>query len=171
MPCRAIRETGNGCRRIEALFFIGFLLCGLAAAEEKVPKPSQATFYEHIAPILKRSCLGCHSGKKPKGKYSMETPGQMLAGAKRGRTVVAGKPGQSLLFRLVTAKEKPLMPPRKAEPLSESDILTIGAWITGGARVGKPPAPARPYAEQCAVQVRETLPQPPLGDAASLGGC
>ena len=75
----------------------------------------------------------------------METPEKMIAGAKRGLTVVAGKPGQSLLFRLVTGKEKPLMPPRKAEPLSESDILTIGAWMTGGGRVGKRPAPTRPY--------------------------
>ena len=159
MPCRAIRETGSGLCRIEALLIFGLLLCGQAAAEEKVPKPSEATFYEHIAPILKRSCLGCHSGKKPKGKYSMETPEKMMAGAKRGRTVVAGKPGQSLLFRLVTAKEKPLMPPRKAEPLSESDILTIGAWITGGARVGKPPAPTRPYS---ASPQRPVYPRAPV---------
>ena len=145
MPCRAIREAGKGGRPTGAFFFILLLLCGRAVALEEVPKPSEATFYEHIAPILKRSCLGCHSGKKPKGKYSMETPEQMMAGARRGRTLVAGKPGQSLLFRMITGKEKPLMPPRKAEPLSQNDILSIGAWIKGGARIGKPPAEARPY--------------------------
>lgn len=130
------------------MFFLGVVLpcCGtLSAGEGAVPEPAGATFHEHIAPILKRSCLGCHSGKKPKGKYSMETLGKLLAGAKRGRAIVAGDPGRSLLFRLISGKEKPLMPPRKAEPLSENDILTFGAWIKGGAKAGKTPAPARPY--------------------------
>lgn len=148
MPCRVIRKDGGGGLAAPAVFFLWVFLscCGsLLPGEEAVPEPSKATFYGHIAPILKRSCLGCHSGKKPKGKFSMETLEQMLAGAKRGKAIEVGNPARSLLFRLITGKEKPLMPPRKAEPLSETDILTIGAWIKGGAKAGKSPAPPRPY--------------------------
>ena len=141
----ATREACRGDRQAAAFLVLSVLLCSPAVVGQDVPKPSEANFYAHIAPILKRSCLGCHSGKKPKGRYSMESPEEVLAGARRGRTVVAGKPAQSLLFRMITGKEKPLMPPRKAEPLGQKDILTIGAWIKGGARLGKPPAPARPY--------------------------
>jgi hypothetical protein len=37
------------------------------------------------------------------------------------------------------------MPPPKAEPLSEAEILTVRAWIEGGARAGEPPPAIAPY--------------------------
>src|SRR5688572_28017583 len=44
-----------------------------AAAAEPVD------FVHDVAPILKTRCLECHSGDKPKGKFSLETRAQLLA--------------------------------------------------------------------------------------------
>ena len=154
-------RSREGRRAAGAFCLFAFFLPGVggfALEEKEVVAPGKATFHEHIVPILKRSCLGCHGGRKPKGKYSMESLEQLLAGSERGRTIVPGKPSKSLLFRMISGKEKLLMPPRKAEPLSEGDILTIGAWIRGGAKAGKPPALPRPYSLPPAVQVYSRPP-------------
>ena len=135
MICSAVRlelRSGGGRGFLSSL---GLLVLAMsvggtcALAEEAAIDSSRMTFHGDVAPIFKRSCLGCHSGRKPKGKYSMESLGKLLAGSGRGRTIVPGKPTESLLFRMISGKQKPLMPPRKAEPLSEKDIRMIEAWI------------------------------------------
>ena len=165
MICSAVRlelRSGGGRGFLSSL---GLLVLAMsvggtcALAEEAAIDSSRMTFHGDVAPIFKRSCLGCHSGRKPKGKYSMESLGKLLAGSGRGRTIVPGKPTESLLFRMISGKQKPLMPPRKAEPLSEKDIRMIEAWIKGGARAGTPPAGPEPYSRPLAAQV---YPRPPV---------
>ena len=89
-------RSREGRRAAGAFCLFAFFLPGVggfALEEKEVVAPGKATFHEHIVPILKRSCLGCHGGRKPKGKYSMESLEQLLAGSERGRTIVPGKPG------------------------------------------------------------------------------
>ena len=82
------------CVLFVTLFFAGWS----EASAEDTAKTAGTTFHAQVVPILKRSCLGCHSGRKPKGKYSMESLEKLLAGSERGRTIVPGKPTESLLF-------------------------------------------------------------------------
>ncbi|MCH2581465.1 MAG: hypothetical protein MK133_09760, partial [Planctomycetes bacterium] len=131
MICSAVRLELRSWGGRWLLSGLGFLVLAMPVggtcvlAEEGAVDSSRTTFHGHVVPILKRSCLGCHSGRKPKGKDSMESLGKLLAGSGRGRTIVPGKPNESLLFRMISGKQKPLMPPRKAEPLSEKDIRMI----------------------------------------------
>ena len=82
MSWHTVRGSGRGRgggRTVGAICLFALFLPdagGFALEEKEVVEPGKATFHEHIVPILKRSCLGCHSGRKPKGKYSMESLGK-----------------------------------------------------------------------------------------------
>lgn len=125
----------------------------------KVPTAADATYHQHVAPIVKKSCVGCHGGKRPKSKLSVESLELLLAGGKKGAPIVSGKPDESLLYQLLSGSKKPFMPPKKAEPLSEAEILTFRAWIEGGAKAGEPSAKAKPYAVP---PVAPSYPRPPV---------
>jgi hypothetical protein len=141
---------------------VAFLLALLAAVEEggaAAPLPAEAAFHQHIAPIIRRNCAGCHGGESPKGELSMESLARFLEGGKKGPPVVPGKPGESLVFLMLTGEKKPVMPPRSAEPLSESEILTFRAWIEGGAKAGEAAAEPEPYS---AAPEPPVYPRPPV---------
>lgn len=119
------------------LFLIVLLVPGWARAE--------TTYYQHVAPILKRSCAGCHSGESPKGRLSLETLEATLAGGKKGPAVSPGKPEESLLYLLSSRAKKPHMPPRVEDALPAADLEILRTWISGGARAGDPPRELAPY--------------------------
>src|SRR5437870_3413022 len=92
------------------------LLPSLQAAEvdiSKLPPPVSKTvdFEKDIKPLLEGTCLKCHSGEKPKGKYSLETRANMLKESDEGPNVIPGKSAKSPLIhnvaRLVEDKEMP----------------------------------------------------------------
>ena len=99
-----------------------------AAAETVVPSAEKATFHAHLVPVLKRRCLGCHGGDRPKGKFSVESLELFLAGGrKKGATVVKRKPDESVVFQMISGTLKPMMPPKKADPLSDAESLCLNA--------------------------------------------
>jgi len=111
----------------------GFL-CGLAslllnpAAQASDRTEASRTFDAQIAPILVQRCLDCHSGADPKGGLDLSRRSTALDGGESGAAIVAGKPGESLLWEKIDAGE---MPPKK--PLSAAEKTTIKDWIAGGA--------------------------------------
>lgn len=122
-----------------AEFFAGTLLAGIFAGD---PAPAKPTFYQHVFPILKKSCVGCHGGERPKGSLSMESFEMLRAGGKKGPPLVPGKAQESLLYLLVSGGKKPQMPPKRADALSAAEIETLRVWIEAGAPPGEPlPAP------------------------------
>lgn len=109
------------------------------------PVPAKTTYYQHVFPILKKSCVGCHGGERPKGSLSLESLEKLQAGGKKGPPIVPGKAMESLLFLLVSAETKPRMPPKKEDALSTDEIETLRAWIDGGAQAGELRPEAAPY--------------------------
>jgi hypothetical protein len=87
-----------------------------------------------VAPILARRCLDCHSGPEPKGKLDLSNRPRAMLGGEGGVAIVAGKPGESLLWERVEAGE---MPPKTALPASEKAALRD--WIASGAIWGTDP--------------------------------
>jgi mono/diheme cytochrome c family protein len=150
---------GIGCRYPIALALLLLvcrapgpcLLCaqdgaaGKAGGDPAVPAPERATFSEHVFPILKEHCAGCHGGERPKGRLDMESLGSLERGGKKGPPVIPGKPEESLIYRLISGAGKPSMPPKDEEPLTPGEIATIHAWILGGARPGEAAAAPAPY--------------------------
>ena len=88
-------------------------------------------FEKRVAPLLEARCLGCHSAETRKGKLSLATRRKALEGGRRGRAVVPGDPGESLLMRMV-AGDEPRMP-KKGPPLRREDVEVLRRWIAAGA--------------------------------------
>src|SRR6516165_7551744 len=98
--------------------------------------PASATrgptsFIRDVAPILKESCFACHDAKKRKGKVDMTTYEGLRKGGDKDDPVVPGKPEESLLIDLLTAKDNSRMPPPKdgGEALPREKIAVLEQWI------------------------------------------
>lgn len=103
------------------------LLAPLATAQG----PSYA---RDVRPFLVRYCLECHHAKEPEGGLNLETVAALLEGGKRGPAVVPGKPDAGPLVRMIEAKLKPVMPPKKARQPSAAEVAKVRAWVLAGAK-------------------------------------
>ena len=106
----------------------------------KVAAKTGVTFEADIKPLLEKSCVKCHSGDKPKGKYTMETLAGVLKGGKDyGAAVIAGKSATSPMVGfasdLVADMEMPPTDKRDKFPaLTKDQVGLIRAWIDQGAK-------------------------------------
>jgi hypothetical protein len=108
----------------------------------KLPPPAQRgglTFEKDVKPILEKSCVKCHSGQRPKGKYDVLTRENMLKGGREGEAVRAGKSAESPLIHyvagLVPEMEMPPTDMRDEFPaLTKDQIALLRAWIDQGAK-------------------------------------
>lgn len=86
-------------------------------------------FTARVQPILKQSCLPCHSGPSPSGGLSLANREAVLKGSANGQIVTAGKPEDSGLVHAVRY-EGVKMPPQGKLPQAQIDVLT--QWVTMG---------------------------------------
>ena len=135
---------------IKSVLTFGITLTMAAAAladlelgdAKKLPPPATktgVTYENDIKPIFAKSCLKCHSGEKPKGKFSMETLASILKGGEDGKPVVPGNSAKSALVHqaadLVADMEMPPTDKRdKYPPLTKDQIGLVRAWIDQGAK-------------------------------------
>lgn len=98
------------------------------------------TFDADIKPLIEKSCLKCHSGEKPKGKYRVDTKEAFIKGGESGdASVIAGKSDKSLVVHFIAdAVEDMEMPPKdkrdKYPALTKEQIGLVRAWIDQGAK-------------------------------------
>ncbi len=106
-----------------------------------VTEPSTASpvsFEQDILPIFERRCVSCHGEAKRRGRLSLDSAANILAGGKSGPIVVPGNPGASqLLIRLrLPSDDDAHMPPAdKAQP-SDDELSLIERWIKEGCVTG-----------------------------------
>ncbi len=125
------------------------LAAGLAQAADdlkpnlaKIPKASDKaglTYEKDIKPLLDASCVKCHSGEKPKSKYSMETLAAVIKGGSEGKGIVPGKSLESpvLLFAADSVSEMEMPPTDKRDKypaLTKEQLGLVRAWIDQGAK-------------------------------------
>jgi hypothetical protein len=125
------------------------LVAGLAqAADElkpnmaKIPKASDKTgltYEKDIKSLFEASCVKCHSGEKPKSKYSMESLAAVIKGGKEGKGIVPGKSLESPVFLYsadsITEMEMPPTDKRDKYPaLTKEQLGLVRAWIDQGAK-------------------------------------
>ena len=77
-------------------FAIASLLCSPLAAQD----PAKIDFAHDILPVLKARCVECHANGKYKGGVSFDTRSEAVK-----KAIVAGKSGESLLVKRITAKD------------------------------------------------------------------
>lgn len=97
------------------------------------------TYEKDIKPLFEKSCVKCHGGEKPKGKFSMETLASILKGGSEGVSVVPGDSAKSALVHqaadLVADMEMPPTDKRDKYPaLTKEQIGLVRAWIDQGAK-------------------------------------
>ena len=101
----------------------------------KLPPAAKQTvdFDKDIKPLFEKSCVKCHSGEKPKGKYSMETKEGIMKEAVKGDS--AKSELVHLAADLVVDSEMPPLDKRDKFPaLTKEQIGLIRAWIDQGAK-------------------------------------
>ncbi|MBI3415509.1 MAG: PSD1 domain-containing protein [Verrucomicrobia bacterium] len=118
------------------------LICVLAVAAVTVvvsgatKRPTrELTFEQDIRPVLKTHCFHCHGeGDKLKGDVDLRLRRFMDKHTDSGRVMVPGKPGESLLVKLIRAGEMP----KGEKKLTEKEIALIEGWIARGAKTAGP---------------------------------
>ena len=83
---------------------------------------------------LLKECLGCHGETMALSKLDLRTRESMLRGGTRGAAVIPGKAAESLLLRMIEAKDGVQMPPGDASKrLPPETVNAIRGWIDAGA--------------------------------------
>jgi WD40 repeat protein len=100
-----------------------------AADETTVPD-----YNTHIAPLFNKYCTACHSADDAEGGLVLESYEKLLAGGRRGVSVVAGKSDQSRLLLVLDGRAQPVMPPEGNEGPKPEEIALVKAWIDAGAK-------------------------------------
>ncbi len=107
----------------------------LGQAEAETPTVNPVNFTRDVEPILAARCHRCHGPKLQKNGLRLDQKANALAGGDSGPGIVPGKSATSLLILYVTGKnEDDIVMPPKGEPLTESEIDILRAWIDQGAR-------------------------------------
>jgi ankyrin repeat protein len=97
-------------------------------------------FATEVKPILERSCAQCHSGEKPKSKFSVESREAILKGGEsKEAAILPGQSGRSPLVQvvadLVREMEMPPVEKRKKFPaLTTAEVGILRGWIDQGAK-------------------------------------
>ncbi|MDB5387235.1 MAG: translocation protein TolB [Planctomycetaceae bacterium] len=110
----------------------------LSAAE---PAPD---YDQHVAPILKKYCAGCHNPTELDGEFSLESFSDLQKGGSHGAAILAGDSKSSRLIRVLTGQAKPAMPPKDNPAPSVAEIALLKAWIDAGAVGPKGSVPTIP---------------------------
>ncbi len=113
------------------LGLILILFCG------EVRSADVPDFNAEVLPIFRKYCNGCHNAQDAEGGLVLEDFARTLKGGETGAAVVAGKAGESRLWKLVSGQAEPRMPPKDQAAPKAEELAVIKAWIDGGA---KPPA-------------------------------
>ena len=93
---------------------------------------AKITYDEHIKPIFRNKCFGCHNPDGKKGDLDLTNFSAMMAGGGSGDVIEAGSAEDSYLYSLVTHDSEPAMPP-KSDKLAAASLDLIKKWIDQGA--------------------------------------
>ena len=102
----------------------------------KAPDPEATFFSAHIAPVLERTCTGCHGTEKQKGDFQANTLELFVKGGKdAGPGIVPGKPEESSVIKriLLPKSDDDAMPPEDKPQPTEKEIALLKWWVTAGA--------------------------------------
>jgi len=123
-------------------FTVGLL--ALLPAVATVAADAPPTFEEHVLPVFREKCCGCHNADKKQGGLDLTSFSQTLAGGSSGEVIAPGDAEGSYLWQLASHSSEPKMPPQ-ADRIPSDMLDTIRRWIDGGAieRVGGKPRAAR----------------------------
>ena len=115
---------------LAGLFAVAF---GARAQQLPAAAPAAVDFTRDIVPIFQKHCVECHGPKRARARLRLHDPALIARGGLSGPVVTPGKSDESLmLVRILGLTGEDLMP-LDADPLPESSIALLRAWIDQGA--------------------------------------
>jgi hypothetical protein len=114
---------------------VSLCLCGSISslsAADPTKKAARITYDDHVLPVLKDKCVGCHNQDKKRGGLVLNNYTRLMEGGSSGVAVKPGDPDNSLLYKVMAHTGEPFMPP-SAPQLPKDKIDIISRWIAGGA--------------------------------------
>ncbi len=90
-----------------------------------------ADLAEEANAILQENCRMCHGAAMQQSGLDLRTRAGILQGGERGPAVTGANPSRSWLWKLVTHRAKPSMPPGRKLPDDRIEVLR--KWIMAGA--------------------------------------
>jgi hypothetical protein len=108
------------------------MLLGAAAAPLGASPGDPVNFQDHVLPVLREHCLGCHRGSRARNGLKLTGLQSILEGGSGGPALALGDPDGSLLYQVITHQREPFMP-LDAERLPLEVTGLIRAWIAAGA--------------------------------------
>lgn len=102
-----------------------------------IKRDTPVNFEKEILPVLAKNCTACHNAQKAESGLVLETPQTILKGGDSGPAVIPKQPGESLLLKVASHQDEPLMPPADnkvdAVALTSEQLGLIKKWIDEGA--------------------------------------
>lgn len=92
----------------------------------------KVTYAEHVQPIFRAKCFGCHNLDKKSGGLDLTSYTALMQGGSSGTVVEPGDLTSSYLYDLVSHQSEPKMPPNQ-ERMGDDLLTVIREWIEGGA--------------------------------------
>jgi hypothetical protein len=110
-----------------------------ASAKRAVADGNAVDFVAQVKPLLERSCVNCHGGRRPKGGLDMTSRAGLIKGGKSEEaSLVVGVGSRSPLVRFAADEVEDLeMPPLdkrdKYPKLTADELKLLKGWIDSGA--------------------------------------
>ena len=113
------------------------LFVAVLAARAQQPAPAgpapAVDFTRDIQPIFQKYCVECHGPTKARGRLRLHHPALIAKGGMSGPILSPGKSGDSLIMARVLGLYGDDQMPLDAEPLPDSTVALLRAWIDRGA--------------------------------------
>ena len=168
----ALRQAEPMCGIRKSLFVVTVLTVASAASAQDAAKPAEkVTYDDHVKPILRAKCFGCHNTDRKESDLDLTTFTSFNIGGASGEAFVPGSSSDSYLFSLITHESEPFMPPN-SEKLPAPMIETIRTWIDGGALENKSskarPKPKNQLAMAPSSSAERPAGPPPMPNVLSI---
>jgi len=133
LSARSWVRTGRACLAVSAvLLTIGSTTAGAADKPTVKKDGPKLNYEEHVLPIFRQKCNGCHNLDKKSGGLDLTNYSSMMQGGSSGDVIDPGSASASYLFSLVSHSSQPFMPPN-SEKIPADMLATISKWIDDGA--------------------------------------
>lgn len=128
------------------------------------------SFAREIAPLLIKSCTGCHGNQNPPNNLNLTSIASLFRGGDLGEPVLPGKPAESLLIKKLKGTADGPRMPQRAAPLDDATIAKFETWIAEGARFDAP-NPNQVLVEVAAIaKAQHSTHEQLTADRAALAG-
>ena len=125
------------------------------SAPKGVTESDQATLAANAKNVFRNRCFACHGGDAPSGGFLI-LDHKVLLETKDRNLIVAGRPDESRVFQVITAKDDSVMPPSGVTPPTQDEIDQVRAWIAAGA-ASFPPDVALPPTIETDAGLRQSV--------------